>query len=75
LTSDTAGRLHEDLGRLTPDSFQVPSTKPGGSNFSIDDMFGSRPFQISAETPTSLMRYFFAFLSSSRQITEYRNSV
>ena len=74
-TSDTMGRLHEDLGRLTLDSFQVPSTKPCGPNVSIDEMFWSCLFQISAETPTSLIRYFFAFLISSWKIPEYRISV
>lgn len=74
-TSGTMGGLHEDLGRLILDSFQAPSTKPGGSNFGTDGMFGSCPFQISAETPTSLMRYYFTFLSFSRQIPEYRNSI
>jgi len=71
-TVSTVGGLHEHLGRLI---LEVPSTKPGGSNFSTDGMFGSCPFQISAETLTSLMRCFFTSLSFSRQIPEYRNSV
>jgi len=53
-TVGTMGGLHEDLRRLILDPFQVPSTKPGSSNFSTDGMFRRCPFQISAETPTFL---------------------
>jgi hypothetical protein len=69
--SNTTECLHRGLGCVKPDSIQVPSTKQGGSNCNVPDMFGSCLFQILAETPTSLMGHFFAFLSSSRQ---FRNA-